>query len=884
MNRIAPHFRRLVGALTIVGCLVGPAARGQSQTPEERLKILTDPESVKQRIREKEKQKPPFEVYKSQVAPFDVLPFIKANHWATLSLEMQSNDDDYVGLLQTSSVRLLGIPRDGLAVLESPQEVVYRREARLLKEQRARLGLQILMPRIPKEMVLELTRPDAIRADEYSNALLRVLEPHQMLVLVLSKDSTEAFARWGHFPLMFPSSADRGDVQAIDRQRYYRLVLPLQLDQLPLSAHPLTWSTLSHVIWDSLSPEKLNTSQQQAMVDWLHWGGQIILLGGAKGSFAALQDSFLAPYLPAEPTGENVLLKADDLKPLADSYRPTALIQSRDDPQPVPDVDDTGRFDRKLYLPPEPIIPASNRPVFLAGLRPAPGASVITLGESSSHVVAVEQRVGRGRVLMLALNPVDPALTAWPGLDTFIRRVLLRRPEETLLSPGGWNGQEMLPPSFNALTGPELSWFRILSRDVGAAEPRVNPEALEPRTKKEADEAAATEDPTPRDTPAVITYPSVAEWVDSSRLPLMSRDALEEASGISIPSSWFVLKVILAYVIALVPLNWLICRYVLGRRELAWLVVPALSLIFAVGVERAAAYDLGYDEACDEIDILESYGGYQRGHLSRFASLYSTGRVRFTISFPNLTALALPQDNGRSLRGEDVMTSTFQSQPTPALEGFQVQPRSLALFRAEEMMDLLGEISLVTTGKGRRIANTSNMELRDAVLIDVNRPDDLKQMYLGTIPAGATIEVKAAATASAVPPARKGELNPAAFLKLFSTFADSRPEDTGEIRLVAWVPKVSGGMQIEPAVDRHRGFTVVVVHLKNGPPPDPDGPTYNFLARDLKSIKPAAVPESLMNPPPGFRPNVNRRRGPRRSMVPPPIAPTPPVRGGAGVR
>ena len=66
----------------------------------------------------------------------------------------------------------------------------------------------------------------------------------------------------------------------------------------------------------------------------------------------------------------------------------------------------------KMYLGPEPIHPASNRPVFLAGLQPREGATQITLGESSDRILGVEHRVGRGRILMLALNPTDPALAA----------------------------------------------------------------------------------------------------------------------------------------------------------------------------------------------------------------------------------------------------------------------------------------------------------------------------------------------------------------------------------------------------------------------------------------------------------------------------------------
>ena len=41
----------------------------------------------------------------------------------------------------------------------------------------------------------------------------------------------------------------------------------------------------------------------------------------------------------------------------------------------------------------------------------------------------------------------------------------------------------------------------------------------------------------------------VAEWSDSSAIPLACRNALKKSSGITIPARSFILKVILAYII-----------------------------------------------------------------------------------------------------------------------------------------------------------------------------------------------------------------------------------------------------------------------------------------------------------------------------------------------
>ena len=844
----------LAMALLLAGMAASRPAAAQQGTPpppeqeEDALsKVLAEDKLDKLDKLKKDRSRPPYELLRSQVLPNDILPFIKANHWTMVGLELRANHDDYDGLLQSRPVRLA----------DQPNEVSYRRDARLIKSQQARLTMPILLPTILKELNFQLLRPDSIRQDEDWPAALKVLEPQQHLIMVLSDTANDAYARWTGLRSTLPLDVTKDDPNLVERLRYYRMVLPLDPDKPLLSPHPLTWSTISHVVWDAMPPERLNIAQQQAMLDWLHWGGQLIIVGGAGPAFAPLRESFLDPYLPAEATGENASRSGEQLARLAEEYPPPVVPADTDEPlasmPAAPWAEVWGRLGRR-YRPPVSIRTDLNKPIFVSGLRPKPGAVAIPLGGPDDPPLAVEWRVGRGRVTMLAVDMTNPDLAKWDGYDTLLRRVVLRRPEEPLAQsvqakPGG--GFD--PAHFEMLTARDLTDVRYLARNLGVAPMKVE-KADEPQgyTVNGFNPTNHLQTPT-------------NDWLDAAALPLLARETLDKASGIEIPSPQFVLKVILAYLIAVVPLNWLICRYLIGRREWAWVIVPVLSVGFAVGVERAAAYDVGYDSSCDEVDLIETHGAYPRGHLSRFASIYSTGRVRYTISYPtDASAVALPLATGRSLRGEDAAQVSLRTQPTPALTDFLVQPRSLSMFRAEQMPSLPGTIALAppaAPGGPRTVRNDLGLDLADAWVIEVGRDaGSARGRHLGALASGAAVPLDELGPFKLDGGGGKpNTLDPGPFVELLGRACVAEPHEApGEIRLVGRVDKIMPGQAIDPPVDRHRGFTLVVAHLQPPALPDPAAPRYN-----------AAVKGGEKPPPdPRETPNADAKTATRPGMTP----------------
>ena len=196
-------------------------------------------------------------------------------------------------------------------------------------------------------------------------------------------------------------------------------------------------------------------------------------------------------------------------------------------------------------------------------------------------------------------------------------------------------------------------------------------------------------------------------------------------------------------------------------------------------------------------------------------------------------------------------TSIWQSYAGPGAVGLAVQPRSLSLFRAEQMATLTGSIRLEGDGASRRVVNGSELELRDAMLIDINGPDrrQRKERYLGTIAAGGLGRDRRGGRGDG-PGARstpaRAPTRTRSSRELRTTW-ERRDENPGEIRLVAWVPRTMPGQVIEPPLDRQRGFTAVLVHLRSGPPPSPDG-------RALQPAGPRPGEADRAEPPASARP------------------------------
>ena len=204
------------------------------------------------------------------------------------------------------------------------------------------------------------------------------------------------------------------------------------------------------------------------------------------------------------------------------------------------------------------------------------------------------------------------------------------------------------------------------------------------------------------------------------------------------PRATFVLYMLGAYVCVLVPLNWLICRW-LGRVEMAWAVAPLIAVVFGVLVVRLAKLDIGFDRSATEISLLELQGDYPRPPDAVLAAVHVSldglyGRARQPVG----RGPAIPFGDRRgpapgattvTLRQEPTTSST--DQPAKRLTNLAVSSNSTGMVHCEEMHALAGALQLTPLGKSGayRIHNGTGLRLSKVTIV----ADDHRQVALGAL-------------------------------------------------------------------------------------------------------------------------------------------------------
>ena len=796
----------------------------------ERLRVITEPNEKfvvvppKPKKKEKEDELGPLTAKEEEKEDEETLSqlvsrAIKPGHWTGVLLQTKANNFDFSGELTSTPHDNRQSPID---LERNAFQLVTSRQAALPKAQGKTLETLFFAPQ-PSAPTTRATTWMSNRlfnrqrgGEEYQEAeLLQHMPAYQYYLYVLSKDPN----RYRYLKVL---DCVHPPVELVtfnvEDGFYYRVLTARVTEPLALPTQPLCWTSIAYVVWDDVLPTTLSAEQQVAMLDWLHWGGGLIISG--PQTLDLLRGSFLDPYLPATSV-ETAALDEKALAPLNDNWMidgPSAIVQPLKPKEPWAGIKLAKHSDAQF----------------------APGT-----GE-----LVVERRVGRGRIVATAFPLNQRELINWRCFDSFFNACLLRRP----------------PRQFDQ----RHQQFEFVSQDSQPAPKRFDPElitnvryftrdAQDQSVKKsntlgsayEGELAAANPSGTftmPRN-PATDELEQLksesgpAGWTDFSAVSSAARQALRGAAGISVPNREFVLWMVGAYLLAIVPVNWLVFR-ALGRVEWAWIAVPVLAVSWGIAVIYLAQLDIGFARSETEVAVLELQNGYSRAHLTRYTALHSSLSTSYDVQFDNPSAVALPfSPNVDLLQNQARSTVTLRKVGENQLDDYSVRSNSTGMIHSEQMLEMGGTLDWqVSDDTSGTVENNTKLKLSGVALVRrrasvegkpiAGEPVD-EAAWVGDLKPGARADVHFRTLEDSdldnqlersPLTAEKPAENTLSLRQLVLLAQDHRTLGRDDVRLVGWREEGLPGVRVVPAASQERRATLVVANLSfgNGPTPRHD--------------------------------------------------------------
>ncbi|WP_283435407.1 hypothetical protein [Neorhodopirellula lusitana] len=793
----------------------------------------------------------------------------KPGHWMTVGFGLRSNQEDRRGTVGMHAKA--DVSSGGFAGQTEPEEadsidsvsLSTQRPVVLPKGQLRRFDTRLLAPMRGGQTVEtiglagEYSSTDSTHRFSTQPSQLMALQAQTYFFVVLT-DRAERFARLQTADWVQPYQNEFAFFQARDN---YRIVIPPTNGIIPLAETALDWTSTAVLLWDDLPVRALTSSQVKAIVDWLHFGGTLIVNGPAAAE--SLNDKAFRDYVPIQFNG-NEELRSEDARQLVRSH--------------------SVKSDQSLNAILARLDDDASRIAVAGTLR----SDVRPIGEGG---LLVERRVGRGRLVQSRVDLMSEWLTAWKSYDSFWNSAVLARPprvfhkDEGLIaeqravagamisdslvtgamgansgSPDGGkltDDDSGLPPLRQTFVGmptdethPAINTgVRWLSRDTVLFNPDVQPAgqpAVQPDSEGEpvADAAAVSAvnlDPSSETRSALSpwidstlwTHPvsGLGGWKDDSPLVTWSRQALAGEVGLAIPDSKLVFRSLMIYLIVLIPCNYLFFR-LLGRLEWAWLAVVPLSILGALYVARAAQLDVGFARSRNEIAFLEVPQGYERGHLTRVMGLYNSLASRYQIQFDDPdAAIGIVQakaggDADQGLFGAAEPELRFGYEAGMSLEGVSVGSNAYRAVHVEQFVELGGAIELQGDAPEHSVkgpfvlVNQSELDLKDVHVARSNDANGLDVVEIGDLSAGVKKTFRLGEDGVIQVDADSAMNVDDAMARLLAKANVER----GEIRLVGRVDSPLPGVSISPDTQQVRGQTIVVVHLRYRPTvqPTPD--------------------------------------------------------------
>lgn len=749
--------------------------------------------------------------------------FVKPGHWYQGNSKLKANYDDE---LLNANLTVVNVVGKRVPFTAGQPHIEFNRSLSLAKGQEKNIRLRFFQPdvavtgndptenpNIAAQLVLALSQRSvgtSILEKSFPN---KVLYGYQYNIVSISRDPSR-YTFWRKQDCILWPSLSRMSDERIAPHRIIDLKEDEVAAQFPDRLYAMT--SISHLVINDASISIMSPEQKEAVQDWLRFGGTIILNG--PEAIGGIESSFLKELAPLNNTS-NSTISVEEIAPLRTTWS----------------IKQVGG-ERILFSPAKPIAK-------LAG-QLSDGASWVEFEGEGDQIgslegLVAERLVGQGRIVMTTFPMTDSAFLSWPSYSSFIHNVVLRKPrravtkgvEADTLYDGEFAGTEQNPVHSTRL--------RLWARDLDPTMTKSS-KVIAPKEVKKLPSGLGLTIPI-----KAIKRSSLGAWNSESLVLRNARTSLQESSGITVPRINTIIKLLIGYLVVLVPLNWIVFRLV-GRVELAWLAAPVIAIVGAFVVARSVQLDVGFSRSQTVQGFLELHQGYSRGMLSQYTALYSSLSTNYRAVYNSdegvvlpLASASLPTSRRRSLADLSKIDYSYADNEGAGLQSIPVASNTTGLLQSEEMLELGGSLRAQFASDMSSIEVSSGLKfsIQDVGVVGLNENGQMQSAWLGNIEIGSTargvLESRADGDGWRKEWDRRPSLAAPTLLRADETMwteqelgedlylgpmleqiTKSYPIGQGEYIAVGWTDKPLGGLKITPEAKQNRERTVVLLHLR----------------------------------------------------------------------
>lgn len=216
--------------------------------------------------------------------------------------------------------------------------------------------------------------------------------------------------------------------------------------------------------------------------------------------------------------------------------------------------------------------------------------------------------------------------------------------------------------------------------------------------------------------------PMVPVWASPISNGYAAGEAVTSLPSLAMPSAFQLILFLLVYVITIGPVNYFVLKRI-DRRQLAWVTVPVLVLLFSVAAYFTGFRLKGNNTIVNQISVSYGQAGAEQLKVQSLVGLYSPRRQRFDLNFPG-NALAHPFEQGYGQMSGSGSIDAISRGRQLTMSGVRVDVSGMETFVAESFQpNIPVTVRATLSARGTDVVltadiqNNSSLTLENAALL-----------------------------------------------------------------------------------------------------------------------------------------------------------------------